>query len=68
MERSNKTSNDAWNRVNDARLGSMVGASEEYVLALIHNLYVWVGKLEEEMARRIARARSDEDRLDEVGE
>ena len=41
MERKNRTREDAWERVNDARFGCLVGATREFVEALMEFMTIW---------------------------
>lgn len=57
---SNRTEEDAHARVTQAKLGSFVGATDDYLLALRTKLYVWIGEIDAEMAKRIAKDQGKE--------
>jgi hypothetical protein len=69
-EYKNKTSLDAFQRVNDARLGALVDATDDYLLALQHELAKFSARVQEELSRRVQanidfeRAQAEEDDSD----
>ncbi len=50
---SNKTAHDAFLRVLDARTGSMADASDEYLLALAHELLAFHDRVTLELNNRV---------------
>jgi hypothetical protein len=56
-ERQNKTPRDAYDRVLDAKIGSLAGgATDDYLLALQRELHKWLATINEELAARMERA------------
>ena len=52
MTRKNKTSVDALIRVQDARVSCLVGAEEEYLLALKRHVQDWLESIDRAIALR----------------
>lgn len=56
MDRKNSTQQDAFERVLDAKMGSLADATDDYLMHLQRNLYLWVDEIGQEMARRCEAA------------
>ena len=66
VEPSNQTRDDAFARVTQAKLGSFVNASDEFLLALRWQLQAWDAQTGEELGRRAAASAERHDILSEV--
>lgn len=58
FERRNATQQDAFNRVLDAKIGSLANASDEYLIRLAHELQLWSASAADELAARMARSQA----------
>lgn len=62
MELSNKTKQDALERVLDAKMGCLVNATDDFILALRAELARWDSDLQVELAKRMQRYARQEGR------
>ena len=63
-DKINQTKQDAFERVLDARMGSLVPEStDDYILALEHYLYVWLDEIKVELNNRIKQAEKQADQV-----
>jgi hypothetical protein len=62
---ANKTRNDAWERVSDAKMGSGVKPTDEFLAALEQYLHQWLSEIKEQRLRlpepRVAEEFDQED-------
>lgn len=57
---ANQTAFDAFQRVQDAKLGSLADVSDTYLLELQRQLHVWIEQVGEKLQERIAEAAEQE--------
>ena len=53
QEPQHRTAQDAFHQVMLGRMGSLVNASDEYLMELERRAHEWIGEMRAEMARRI---------------
>jgi hypothetical protein len=66
-EIEHRTAQDAYHQfMFHGRMGSLAGASDEYLLELERRAHEWIGEMREEMGRRIEASNSHEAMLSEI--
>ena len=68
MEHKNITSQDAFQRVLYAKMGSLANASSDYLLALQRELHVWLGQVDRALLTLIVKERQARENREEEGE